>query len=335
MNATDSRARTTFRRKHLLTLLALPLAAGALLASPAHAEDSYPAKAIKLVVNFSAGGPIDVLARLVASKLGNTLKQSVYVENVSGAAGSLGAGNVARAEPDGYTVLISIDTPFTMNPSLYSSLPFKLDALKPVMIMGSSSSTIAVSPSSGIASLQDLIAKGKSGNVNFSSAGVGSPGHLGIAMFNDATGSHINHIPYRGNTPAVQAIVSNQVQGGILATPGVVSYVKSGKLKALAIAAPRHSVAMPDVPTTAELKYPNVELQYLFVAMVPSKTPDNVVQTLQKGITEALRQPDIEKRLHNLDMTISPVPDRKAADLLAQYRERYARIIKSTGMKVQ
>ena len=335
MHSTPNAAGTGATRRRLLKLLAVPLIAGACMSAPAFAQDAYPSKPVKFVVNFPAGGPVDVLARLVASKVGTSLKQSVYVENISGAAGSVGASNVARADPDGYTVLFSIDTPFTMNPSLYPSLPFKLTDLKPVIMMGSSGSTIAVNPATGINSLKDLIARGKKEEINFSSAGVGSPGHLAISMLNDATGTHISHIPYRGNTPAVQALVGGQVQGGILATTGMLPYIKSGKIKALAVAAPKRSVVLPEVPTTAELGYPNVELQFFFVAMVPSKTPDAIAQKLQTEIAKVLAQKDIQDRLHNLDIVVDSMPGPEAADLLAQYRERYGKIIKATGMKIQ
>jgi tripartite-type tricarboxylate transporter receptor subunit TctC len=300
-----------------------------------HAAEDYPAKTIKFVVNFQAGGPIDVIARIVADKLKTSFKHPVIVENSPGAGGNIGANNVAKAEPDGYTVLFTIDTPLTMNPSLYGAMPFKAADLKPVIMMGSAGSTIVANPAAGMPTLKDMIARGKSEAITFSSAGNGSPGHVAAAMLAEDTGVKVNHIPYRGNAPAVLAVVSGEVQAGILATSGVLPQIKAGKVKALAVAASRRSAQLPDVPTTAELGYPGVEMEFLFVAMVPAKTPDAVVNTLHKAIASAMAQADVQERLRNIDIAPSELAGPQVADRLARLQERYARIIKTTGMKAE
>lgn len=321
--------------KRLTMSLATALALGPVLAAPAHAAEDYPNKTVRFVVNFPAGGPIDVIARIVADKLKTSFRHPVIVENSGGAGGNIGANNVAKAEPDGYTVLFTIDTPLTMNPSLYGAMPFKPADLKPVIMMGSAGSTIVANPAAGMTTLKDLIAKGRNEAITFSSAGNGSPGHVAAAMLTEAAGVKINHIPYRGNAPAVLAVVSGEVQAGILATTGVLPQVKAGKVKALAVAASRRSPQLPDVPTTAELGYPGVEMEFLFLAMVPANTPGAVVNTLHKAIASAVGQADVQERLRSIDIVPSDLAGPQAADRLAKLRERYATIIKTTGMKAE
>lgn len=315
--------------------LAAALALSPFLAAPAHAAADYPAKTVRFVVNFQAGGPIDVIARIVADKLKTSFRHPVIVENAAGAGGNIGANNVAKADPDGYTVLFTIDTPLTMNPSLYGAMPFKPADLRPVIMMGSAGSTIVTNPAAGMATWKELIAKGRNEAITFSSAGNGSPGHVAAAMLTEATGVKINHIPYRGNAPAVLAVVSGEVQAGILATSGVLPQLKADKVKALAVAASRRSAQLPDVPTTAELGYPGVEMEFLFVAMVPAKTPDAVVNTLHKAIASAMEQADVQQRLRAIDIVPADVAGPQVAERLARLQQRYAGIIKTTGMKAE
>jgi len=188
--------RTNTRRRTLGTLSALALALGTSLAAPlALAQSAYPTKPVRLVNNFPPGGPSDILARSVQPVLQELLKQPVIVENKAGAAGNIGAADVARAPADGHTVLFGIDTTFTVNPHIYKTMPFKPADFKPVVIMASSGLLVGVHPSTGIKTMKDLLAAGKGKGLNFSSAGNGSPGHLSVEVFKDAAGLKINHIP--------------------------------------------------------------------------------------------------------------------------------------------
>jgi len=333
--STSSRA-TQSGIKRLLCIAAVPLIAAAFASAPALAADAYPSKTVKIVVNYPPGGPIDVVARLVANKLEGSLKRSFIVENTGGAGGNIGAANVARAAPDGYTILFSIDAPFTMNPALYPSMPFKASDLKPVTLLGHSGSTIAVNAATGINSLKELVAKAKQTPVTFSSAGNASPGHIAAAMLaSDAGIKEFNHIPYRGNSPAVIALVSGEVQAGILATTGLLPHITSKKVKPLAVAAAARSVLLPDVPTTKELGFPDVQMEFMFVAMVPAKTPDAIVNTLHKEISAALSQPDVQERLKTLDIVPENLSPAQTAERMAKASERYGKVIKSTGMKAE
>lgn len=322
--------RSFSHRRRASLLFALAVAATA--SAPAVAAD-YPERPVKIIVNWPAGGPIDIIARVVANRMTTTLKQPFVVENVTGASGNIGASAVARARPDGYSILFSIDTPFTMTPLLSADTPFKPTDLKPIAMMGSTASTLAVNPATGLKSLPELIAKGKKETLTFASPGSGGPGHFAALMLADATGVKVNPIHYRGNAPAVMALVSGEVQAGILATAGLLPQVKAGKITPIAAAGSQRSTMLPDLPTAAELGVPGLELEFLFVAFVPEKTPDAIIATLRSGIEEALQQPEIRERLKALDTVPSQLSAADVATKLGATKDRYAKIIKATGMK--
>jgi tripartite-type tricarboxylate transporter receptor subunit TctC len=207
--------------------------------------------------------------------------------------------------------------------------------LKPVMIMASSGLLVGVHPSTGWKSLDELIAAGKKKVLNFSSAGSGSPGHLASAVLTEATGVKINNIFYKGNTPAVVAVLSGEVDGGILATPGMLPHVKAGKITALAVTSRQRSPLAPEVPTVGELGLKSLEQEVMYVAMVPAATPEPVVQTLQRAFTEAFARPDIQARMKSLDMNYEGLTGEAAAKRLAELSDHYARVIKATGLKVE
>lgn len=294
---------------------------------------AYPTRMVKIVNNFPAGGPSDILARTVAEALQGTLKQTFIVENKPGAGGNVGVDMVARSPADGHTILIGIDTAFTVNPHIYKNLPFKPNDLKPVMVMASSGLLVGSFPGTQITSLKELVAAGKSKSLNFSSGGNGSPGHLAVEIFMDAANIKIQHVPYKGNSPAVTAIVSGEVDAGVLATPGMLPHVKSGKINALAVTSRQRSKLAPNVPTAAEQGLKDLELEVLYVVMVPTATPDAVVQTLQKAVAEAFQRPDIQARLANLDLFYEGLTGASAQQRLNDLSSRYARIAKATGMQ--
>jgi tripartite-type tricarboxylate transporter receptor subunit TctC len=303
---------------------------------PALAQDNYPTKAVKIVNNFPPGGPADVLARSLGQVLADRFKQPFIVENKPGAGGNIGADAVAKSSADGYTVLFGIDTTFTVNPHIYGkSMPFKTGDLKPLIILASSGMTVAVNPASGIKSMKDFFATGKGKGLNLSSAGSGAPGHLAAEVLSDAVpGIKITHIPYKGNTPAVSAILAGEVDGGVLATPGLVPYIKAGKITGLAVTSSRRSSLAPDLPTVVELGLKELQQEILYVAMVPAATPDAVLQSLQQVMAEGLKRADIQTRLAALDMVVEGQTGAAAQKRLAELSERYAKTVRATGMKV-
>ena len=311
------------------------MTAAALAHFPASAQAAFPAKPVKFVNSFPPGGPSDILARSVADVLQNTFKQTFIVENKAGASGNIGADFVAKSPPDGYTVLVGIDTTLTVNPHIYKSMPFKPADLKPVMVMASSGLLVGVNPATGFKTLNDLIAAGKSKGVSFSSGGSGSPGHLAAEVFTEAVGVKINHIPYKGNTPAVTAVLAGEVDGGVLATPGMLPHVKAGKITALAVTSRQRSPLAPDIPTVAEAGLKSLEQEVLYVVMVPAATPDAVVQTLQRGFADALGRADLQARMAGLDLNYEGLTGAAASRRLADLSDHYGRVIKATGMKVE
>lgn len=321
------------RRRALLGLLAASTALA--IAPTAFAESAYPDKPVRFIVNFPPGGPLDILARTLAEKLQLSLKQPVVVENKPGAGGNIGADLVAKGAADGYTVLVTIDTPVTINPGVYKSLPFRPADLRPVMTVASSGLMIGTHPGVGASTLKDLVAKGKTDALTFSNAGNGSPGHMAASILASATGIKANHILYRGNAPAVLAIISGEVQAGILATPGLLPQVKAGKIVPLAVTSPNRSALAPDVPTVAEVGLADLEFEVLYAAMVPSATPQPVIDVLAKALGEALALPDVKARLAALDMAVLAETGAAASDRLARLRERYAQTIRETGMQVE
>lgn len=314
------------------TALCLALAA-CTLAAPAAAQ-SYPSKPIKFVTNFPAGGPADFLARSVGEFITSQTKQPVVVENKPGAGGNIGADFVAKSPADGYTVLFGIDTTFTVNPYIYKNMAFKPADLRPIMVMVSSGLLVGAHPSTGFKTLKDLIAQGKGKGLNFSSAGSGSPGHLAAEIFMDAANIKIQHVPYKGNTPAVTAVLAGEVDAGVLATPGMLPHVKTGKITALAVTSRQRSRSASDIPTVAELGLKDLELEVLYVAMVPAATPEPVVQLLQKAFTDALKRPDTQGQLAGMDLFYEGLIGSDAVKRLSDQSQRYGRVVKSTGMKV-
>jgi tripartite-type tricarboxylate transporter receptor subunit TctC len=298
-------------------------------------EAAYPTKPVRFLVGQAPAGATDIVARLVATKMTEVIGQNIVVENRAGAAGSIAAAAVAKSAPDGYTVLVGIDTTLTVNPHIYKGMPFKPADLKPVMVMASSGLLVGVNPGTGFKTMNDLIAAAKTKGVSFSSAGAGSPGHIAAAVFTEATGAKINHIPYKGNTPAVTAVLSGEVDGGVLATPGMLPHVKAGKITALAVTSSKRSVLAPEIPTVAEAGLKSLEQEVLYVVMVPAATPDSILQVLQRGIADALARPDLQARMTSLDLHFEGLTGAAASKRMSDLSDNYARVIKATGLKVE
>ena len=310
-----------------LSALCMPLVSAA--------QDAYPTKPVKLINNYPPGGPSDILARSISVVLQEQLKQPFVVENRAGAGGNIGADAVAKAPADGHTLLVSIDNTFTINPHLYPNMAFRPGDLKPVVIMASSGLLLGVHPSTGIKTFGDLLSQGRTRALNFSSGGNGSPGHLAAAMLSNSTPIKTTHVPYRGNSPAVNAVLSGEADGGLLATPGMLPHVQAGKITALAVTSAKRSGLAPQLPTVAELGLKTLELEVLYMVMAPAATPDSVVQTLQRVILEALKRPDAQERLKNLDLFFDGTTGAAASQRLADMSARYGQVVRATGMKAQ
>ena len=218
----------------------------------AGAQSSWPDKPIRVVLPFPPGGPSDIVMRLAAERMQVTLKQPIVIDNKPGAGGNLGAAEVARAAPDGYTWLWGTDTLVTVNPSVYKTLNFKVDDLLPVTIGTNFSQTLVCHPQVGVKTVAELVAKAKASPLSYASGGAGVPGHLSMELLQAMAGFTMIHVPYKGPAPATQDVIGGQVACGLLAGPTVLPHVRAGKLVALAVSGSVRSPALPEVPTMAE-----------------------------------------------------------------------------------
>ena len=319
----------SFLRAGLIVSLCLLLGTFALAQTPA-----WPAKPVRFINSFPPGGPSDILARAVGDVLQKQFGQPFVVDNRPGAAGNVGADQVAKSAPDGNTLLWGIDTTHTINPHIYKVMPFKDADLKPLVVISSSGLLLGVHPGTGIKTVKDFMQAARERSLNFSSGGNGSPGHLWVNMANISASTRLTHIPYRGNSPAVMAVVAGEVEGGTLATPGMLPQVKGGKINALAVTSQKRSRLAPEVPTVAEVGFKDLESEVLYVVMAPGNTPEPLMQTMAKAITDALARPELQNRLNDLDMAYEGLTGNAASQRLRKLSDQYGRVIRATGMKV-
>jgi tripartite-type tricarboxylate transporter receptor subunit TctC len=319
----------TCRRTFLLAKLALMLGTSAIAQTA-----PWPNKPVKFINSFPPGGPSDILARAVGDVLQKQFNQPFVVENKAGASGNVGADAVAKSAADGHTLLWGIDTTHTINPHIYKVMPFKDADLKPLVVISSSGLLLGVHPNTGLKTAKDFLQAARERSLNFSSGGNGSPGHLWVNMANLSAATRLVHIPYRGNSPAVMAVVAGEVDGGTLATPGMLPQVKGGKVNALAVTSSKRSRLAPEVPTVAEAGFKELESEVLYVVMAPGNTPEPLMQTMAKAITDAMARPELQTRLSELDMAYEGLTGSAAAARLKKLSDQYGRIIRATGMKV-
>ena len=311
--------------RHLFWLL--------LAVAPAFAQ-TYPEKAVTIVVNFSAGGPLDAVARIIAEKAAADFKQPVLVENKPGAGGNIGALGVARAKPDGYMLLLSLDTLLTINPYLYQGLAFDpVKDFRPVALVGSFAQTLAVTPGLQAKNVRELVALAKSKNLTYASAGNGSPGHLIFEYLLQLTGAKMTHVPYKGAAPAITDLLGGQVDAGFLVTPGVLPHVRSGKLRALAVSSNERLAVLPDVPTVAESGVRDFDVRFTFFLLAPVGTPDPIVTRWQGEVVEALKPAAVRDRLRAMDMQPATGDAAAVKAWTAKEGARWSAVIKTAGIK--
>ncbi len=270
----------------------------AIFSLPAIAADPYPTKPIKMIVAYPAGGANDIVARAIAQEISPDLGPPVVIETKSGAAGIVGADAAAKAAPDGYTLFMAAGA-HTLAPSLHKSLPYDIVRdFEPVSLAATGTYLLVVHPSVPAKSVKELIelAKAKPGELNFASSGVGAPPHLAGVMFQKLAGVSLNHVPYRGDTPAIADLVGGQVQLAFLSIQPLIPQVKSGALRALAITSGKRSPAMPDLPTVAESGLPGYDIGTWWGVLAPAKTPRAIVERLAAATKKATAIPSIRER---------------------------------------
>jgi tripartite-type tricarboxylate transporter receptor subunit TctC len=306
-------------------------------ASAAQAQ-SYPDRPIRLIAPFPAGGLADVLARAVGDQMTKSLGQTVVVENRAGAGGNTGALAVATAAPDGYTLLMSSAGILTANPFLYSKMPFNAEtAFIPISNVAEMSMILVVHPKVEAKTLKEFVAlaKARPGKFNFGSPGIGTTGHLGLAMFMHAAGVKITHVPYRGAAPAVQDLLAGQIDGVVDNPPTVISHIQSGKLRPLAVAAKSRMPLLPNVPTAAENGVANYEASSWFGIAAPAGTPAAIVERLHKEIAAAVRSPAMQERFAKTGARLVGNTPQQFAAQIRDERKRWGDIIKAAGIKAE
>lgn len=320
--------------RRLLRFALLPCAALLACAGTATAQDNYPSRAVRIVVPYTPGGNADLVSRLYAKELTDVLGQAVQVENRPGGATNIGAEAVARAAPDGYTMFLLQGTSHGINPSLYAKLPY--DPIKDFSAVGLLANTtfyLVVNPSLPVNNVRELVAYARANpnKLSFASPGNASPTHLAGEMLNRRAEMGLQHVPYKGDAPAIVDLIANRVLFLFSAT--ALNFVKQGKLKVLAVADTKRWPLEPDIPSMAEAGFPNFEILSYFGLAVPAKTPDAIQDKLNAAIVEIGRREDTRKRL--TDMGLVPLSGSRAEAnaYVAREIEKWRPIVSTAGAK--
>ncbi|HKA44746.1 MAG TPA: tripartite tricarboxylate transporter substrate binding protein [Burkholderiales bacterium] len=312
------------------------LLAASLLALAAASAQEYPARPIRIIVPFPAGGTADAMPRIFGEKFTTRWGQPVIIDNRPGAAGNIGAEIVYKADPDGYTLLSAPAPPLVINQSLYPKLPFDPTRFAPVGVMGAVPNALFVHPKVPAASVQELIAyaKGNPDKLNYSSQGNGTTSHLTTEMFKTAAGGlKIAHIPYKGAAPSIAAVLANEVSMMFDNLGVTLPHVLSGRLRALAVCSERRIVALPQVPAMVEI-YPGFVSIAWFGIVAPPGTSPKITERLSRAIAEALKLPDVAKRLS--DLSAEPVGNTPAqmAAFMKEDAARWRKVIQAAGVRL-
>jgi tripartite-type tricarboxylate transporter receptor subunit TctC len=327
---------TTIRRRHLATLLGALLAGGLAVSQPL--PSGYPNKPIRLIVPLAAGSAVDAAARIVAQKMGQNMGQSFVIENQAGAAGLIGASNVAKAAPDGYTLGGFNDSIMTMLPNLQAKMPWDiLKDFEPVSLAATVEWGLVVNATAPERSAADLIAAARQapGKINYGSGGNGSPQHIAMALFASQAKVQMTHVPYKGATQAAMGVAGNEVLTAFQGIATVNALIKAGKLRLIGVTTPRRMPQFPDVPTVAESGLPGFEFNSWFAVMAPAGTPKPILQYLSAEIAKALADPEVREKLTAQGLTPRGTsPDDLGKAMRAQLA-RYGDLIKQNGITVE
>ncbi|MBL8313719.1 MAG: tripartite tricarboxylate transporter substrate binding protein [Rubrivivax sp.] len=294
---------------------------------------SWPIKPVTVISAFPPANN-DQIIRMVDGRFQAAYQQALVIENRPGAGGNIGAEAVARAAPDGHTLLVTVDTVVTVNPRIYATLKFKADAdLVPVIYLANTAQTLACHPSVPVKSVAELVAHARSHDLSYASGGQGVPGHLAAEMFLAATGVRMTHIPYKGPSAALQDLMGGNVHCGFLATPTVMPHVKSGKLTGLAVTSTRRSPIAMELPTMNEAGIAGLEASFGQLLLAPKGTPATVVAALNETFSAALAQADVRARMLAMDLEFVPNTPEQAEARLRSEAEKWARVVDRLGLR--
>lgn len=320
----------------LIARLGLCLMLGIVAPPPSALAQGYPNKPIRIIVPATAGGLTDTVGRAMAPRLSEVLGQPVIVDNKAGANGIIGMEALAKAAPDGYTLGVGYSATLSINPGLYSKLPY--DAARdyaPITAAVSLPLALIAHPSVPAKNLAELIALGKShpGKYAYGSAGIGATGHLSMELFKTLTGLNFTHVPYKGNAPAYADLLAGQVQLMFGDVPSALAYVKAGRVRAFAITSQQRSPLMPDVPTVREAGLSGFESTILFGFIAPAGVPQDIIQRLNGEIVKILREPAFTQRFAAQAVDIVPTTPEGYGELIRRETAQWAQVIKSSGAK--
>jgi tripartite-type tricarboxylate transporter receptor subunit TctC len=312
-------------------LIALSLA---LASTVGVAAETWPARPVRIIVPFPPGSSPDLVARMLTDKLAQALGQPVIVENKPGAGGNLGTGLVAKAEPDGYTLGLSIPGPLAVNTVLYKKMDYDpFTELAPLTLVAVSPNVLIVNPSLGVNSVKEFIdyAKAQPGKLNYGSIGNGSASHLTMELLKMQAGVDIVHVPYPGSPQVITSILANQVQAGFVVPGTAMPLVQSGRVKAIAVTSSARSPVLPDLPTVAEAGFPGFESSAWIGMVAPAKTPKPIIDRLSQELVAIIHSQDVrEKMLKIYFQAVGTAPE-GLSSLMRSERDRWAKVIKQTG----
>jgi tripartite-type tricarboxylate transporter receptor subunit TctC len=298
---------------------------------------TYPSKPVKLVVGFAPGGAADYVARSISEPLGRALGQTVIVENKVGGGSSIAANSVAKATPDGYTILIASPSSISVNPTLNPKIGYTAKELAPISKITSSPLVVAANVSLGINTLQELVARAKKqpGVLNYATSGNGSAPHLGAALFSQIAGVNMVHIPFKGGAPAVQSVIAGDTQLTFGTPPSVLPMIQAGRLKALAVTQRDGSALFPGIPGTKEAGLPDYNIEFWYGLFAPANTPAPVLKKLFEAIQTALAEPKVKAALarEGTDADVSKSPE-QFNGFLNEDAKFWIKLVKSAGVTV-
>ncbi len=316
----------------LLAVAALAMPATAQLAQ---AQD-FPSRPVRIVVAFPPGGPTDFVGRLVADKMTAELGQRVYIDNKPGANGTLGGGDIAKSDPDGYSLFLTTAGAVTVSPHIMPDMPY--DALRdfaPVALVTKVTEVLVVTPKLGIKTVKELVAlaKEKPGTISFASTGIGSPPHLTQILLDKSAGVQFLHVPYRGAAPALTDLLGGQVEVLVADMPVLIAQIQAGALLPLGVASDKRDAVLPDVPTFAEQGYPNTNGSNWYALLAPAKTPPAVIAKLNKAVNDALNDPQVHDKLVKTGATpVGGTPESLATFMKAEY-DKWGRVVQENNIK--
>ena len=319
-------------------IVALGCALSAVAAAPALAQAAWPTKPVVYVVPFAPGGNTDAFARLLNQKLGAALGQPVVIENKPGAGGNVGSDYVAKAAPDGYTILGGTISSHAINVSVYPSMPYDpVKSFEPVILLGSNPLVFAVSATTPYKTLKEVLdaARAKPGQLAFASPGNGTSPHLAGELLKLQAGVDFTHVPYKGSGPALTDVIGGQVPIIIDTTIVLGPQIKAGKLRPLAVAYPKRLATLPDVPTAAEAGVPGWDVVSWQAVFAPAGTPKPVVARLNSEIARVMKTPDVQARLAEMGVEVAAGPPEQLGDFQKAEIAKWARVVKAAGIKVE